>query len=76
MGQLLLAAKPFLDQIKLFLALSRTPHGLLDLATPALAAILCLGALPPLSTTLVGLITVFSGYTAVYALNDLVDYRV
>ncbi len=75
MGRLLHAAKPFLDQIKLFLALSRTPHGLLDLATPALAAILCLGALPPLSTTLVGLITVLSGYTAVYALNDLVDYR-
>jgi hypothetical protein len=26
-------------------------------------------------TTLLGLITVFAGYTAVYALNDLVDYR-
>jgi 4-hydroxybenzoate polyprenyltransferase len=74
-GQLLHAAKPFLDQIKLFLALSRTPHGLLDLATPGLAAILCLGALPSPGITLVGLITVFGGYTAVYALNDLVDYR-
>jgi 4-hydroxybenzoate polyprenyltransferase len=55
--------------------LSRTPHGLLDLATPGLAAILCLGALPSPGITLVGLITVFGGYTAVYALNDLVDYR-
>ncbi len=63
------------SRLKLFLALSRTPHGLLDLATPALAALLCLGALPPLEVMLLGLITVFAGYTAVYALNDVVDYR-
>jgi 4-hydroxybenzoate polyprenyltransferase len=74
-ASLLLAAKPLVQQIKLFLALSRTPHGLLDLATPGLAAILCLGALPPATVSLVGLITVFAGYTAVYALNDIVDYR-
>lgn len=75
MDQLLLSRKTFIHQIKLFLALSRTPHGLLDLATPGLAAILCLGTLPPAGITIVGLITVFAGYTAVYALNDLVDYR-
>jgi 4-hydroxybenzoate polyprenyltransferase len=74
-AQLLLSAKPLFSQLRLFLALSRTPHGLLDLATPGLAAILCLGALPSPGITLVGLITVFGGYTAVYALNDLVDYR-
>ena len=62
-------------RLKLFLALSRTPHGVIDIATPALAALLCLGHFPSLVTTLLGLITVFSGYTAVYALNDLVDYR-
>jgi 4-hydroxybenzoate polyprenyltransferase len=62
-------------RLKLFLALSRTPHGLLDLATPGLAALLCLGAFPPAKVILLGLITVFAGYTAVYALNDLVDYR-
>jgi len=62
-------------RLKLFLALSRTPHGIIDIATPALAALLCLGHFPPFITTLLGLITVFSGYTAVYALNDLVDYR-
>ena len=33
-GQLLIAAKPLLDQIKLFLALSRTPHGLFRLGHP------------------------------------------
>ena len=63
------------DKIKLFLALSRTPHGLLDLATPALAALLWLGAFPPLAVTLLGVLTAFAGYTAVYALNDVVDFR-
>ena len=62
-------------RLKLFLALSRTPHGVIDIATPALAALLCLGHFPSLVTILLGLVTVFAGYTAVYALNDLVDYR-
>jgi len=65
-----------LSRVKLFLALSRTPHGLLDLAAPALAALLWLGRLPPLGVTALGLLTVFAGYTSVYALNDVVDYRV
>jgi 4-hydroxybenzoate polyprenyltransferase len=58
-----------------YFALSRTPHGVLDMAAPALAALLSLGQLPPVSVMVVGLITVFAGYTAVYALNDLVDLR-
>jgi 4-hydroxybenzoate polyprenyltransferase len=65
-----------LSRLKLFLALSRTPHGVLDLATPALAALLWFGGLPPLGVVALGLLTVFAGYTAVYALNDVVDYRV
>ena len=65
-----------LSRVKLFLALSRTPHGLLDLATPALAALLCYGGLPPFGVIALGLLTVFAAYTAVYALNDVVDYRV
>ena len=65
-----------LSRLKLFLALSRTPHGLLDLAAPALAALLWLGRFPPLGVTALGLLTVFAGYTAVYALNDVVDCRV
>ncbi|MDA8138831.1 MAG: UbiA family prenyltransferase [Desulfobacteraceae bacterium] len=69
----LLAGK---QRIKLFLALSRTPHGVIDMAAPALAALLSLGHFPSLPVVLVGLITVFAGYTAVYALNDLVDLRV
>ncbi len=62
-------------QLKLFMALSRTPHGLVDMATPALAALLWHGSMPPLRIVVLGLITAFAGYTAVYALNDLVDYR-
>ncbi len=64
-----------LSRVKLFLALSRTPHGLLDLATPALAALLFYGGVPPWEVVAVGLLTVFAGYTAVYALNDVIDYR-
>ena len=62
-------------RLKLLLALSRTPHLIIDLATPALAALLCLGHLPSPAVVWLGLITVFAGYAAVYALNDLVDYR-
>ncbi|MGO9568875.1 MAG: UbiA family prenyltransferase [Desulfomonilaceae bacterium] len=61
---------------KLFLGLSRTPHGILDMATSPMAALLWLGHFPPLLVVIVGLITAFAGYTAVYALNDLIDYRV
>ncbi len=57
------------------MALSRTPHGLLDMATPALAALLWLGSIPSLGVIVLGLITAFAGYTAVYALNDVVDFR-
>jgi len=64
-----------LARMKLFLALSRTPHGLLDLATPLLAAILWRGGLPPWTTIILGIVAAFAGYTAVYALNDIVDYR-
>jgi 4-hydroxybenzoate polyprenyltransferase len=60
----------------LFFGLSRTPHAVLDMATPAMAALLWLGQIPPVSIIVVGLITAFAGYTAVYALNDIVDYKV
>ena len=63
------------QDFRLFLALSRTPHLLLDLATPMVAALLCLGRFPDVSTVIVGLITVFAGYACVYALNDVTDYR-
>lgn len=45
------------------------------MTTPAMAALLCLGAFPGPPVILIGVITAFAGYTAVYALNDVVDYR-
>ena len=63
------------SRLKLFLALSRTPHGILDLATPLLAALLWFGRIPPAATVALGVIAAFAGYTAVYALNDIVDYK-
>ncbi|NWF53213.1 MAG: UbiA family prenyltransferase [Syntrophaceae bacterium] len=65
-----------MSRLKLFLALSRTPHGLLDLAAPGLSALLWLGTFPPGEILALGLLTAFSGYTAIYALNDVVDHRV
>jgi len=67
------SAKP--EQLKLFLALSRTPHLLIDLATPMAGALLCVGTFPPISTIILGLITVFAGYACIYALNDVTDYE-
>ncbi len=65
-----------LSRLKLFLALSRTPHGLLDMCTPAFGALLWLGHFPSFYVIAIGLITTFAGYTAVYALNDIVDFKV
>jgi 4-hydroxybenzoate polyprenyltransferase len=62
------------SRLKLFWALSRTPHGLLDMCAPALGALLGLGSFPPLRVIILGAITTFAGYTAVYALNDVIDY--
>jgi len=64
-----------ISRLKLFFALSRTPHSLLDMATPILGALLWFEGIPPLWIVGLGLITVFAGYTAVYALNDVMDYR-
>ena len=64
-----------LARLKLFFALSRTPHGLLDMCTPAFGALLWLGHFPPVQTIVIGIITTFAGYTAVYALNDVIDYK-
>jgi 4-hydroxybenzoate polyprenyltransferase len=46
------------------------------MATPAFGALLWLGAFPSPKVIFLGLITALAGYTAVYALNDVVDYPV
>ena len=64
-----------LARLKLYFALSRTPHGLLDMCTPAFGVLLWLGHFPPFHVIVIGLVTTFAGYTAVYALNDVIDYK-
>lgn len=59
-----------------FLALSRTTHGVLDIAGPAFSALLWLGAFPDWPRIVLALFTAFAGYTAIYALNDLVGVSV
>ncbi|GAB7143996.1 UbiA family prenyltransferase [Mycobacterium riyadhense] len=62
--------------MKRFLALSRTTHGVLDLATPAFAAGIALGSFPAWRVILLAVFTGFAAYTAIYALNDLVGKAV
>jgi len=62
--------------MKRFFALSRTTHGILDLAAPAFCALLWLGDFPQWTVILLSLFTAFAGYTAVYALNDLLGIKV
>ena len=45
------------------------------MATPAFAVLLYLGGFPPVHVVGIGLLTAFAGYTAVYALNDIIDFR-
>ena len=59
-----------------FFALSRTSHGILDLATPAFCALLWLGTFPDWTVILLSVFTAFAAYTAIYALNDLVGTAV
>ncbi|MCV7079906.1 UbiA prenyltransferase family protein [Mycobacterium szulgai] len=62
--------------MKEFFALSRTVHGVLDLATPAVCAGLALGSFPRWQVILLAVFVGFSAYTAIYALNDLVGKAV
>lgn len=62
--------------MKRFWALSRTTHGVLDLAMPGFVALLWLGKFPPLFVIILSIFTAFAAYTAIYALNDLVGVAV
>lgn len=59
-----------------FLALSRSTHGVLDIAMTGFAALLWLGGFPAWPVLVVALVTAVAGYTALYALNDLVGVKV
>ena len=55
-----------------FLALSRSVHGVLDIAMPGFVALLWLGHFPSWQVLALCLVTALAGYTAIYALNDLI----
>ncbi len=59
-----------------FFGLSRMSHSLLDVPYLAVGAILAVGALPPLRTIILGLLSASAGLTAIFALNDIMDRRV
>lgn len=61
--------------MKRFFALSRTSHGVLDIAAPGFYALLWLGCFPQWQVILLSLFTAFAAYTAIYALNDLVGVK-
>jgi len=62
--------------MKPFFALSRTTHGVLDIAAPCFCALLWLGDFPRWQVILISLFTGFAAYTAIYTLNDLVGILV
>jgi 4-hydroxybenzoate polyprenyltransferase len=64
------------SKLKEFFGLSRMTHSVLDIAHPALGAILVFGGAPRPFTIVIGLLAAFSGYTAVFALNDILDCKV
>ncbi|MFC7300235.1 UbiA family prenyltransferase [Cognatiluteimonas weifangensis] len=61
--------------LRRFLALSRSTHGVLDIAMPGFAALLWLGHFPPWRVLGLCLLTALAGYTAIYALNDLIGVK-
>jgi 4-hydroxybenzoate polyprenyltransferase len=65
--------------LKQFFGLSRMTHSVLDVAHPAVGGALAaafLGGAPPARTIIIGLVAGFAGYTAVFALNDVIDVKV
>ena len=58
-----------------FLALSRSKHGIVDAAMPGFVALLWLGHFPSWRVLGLSLLTALAGYTAIYALNDLVGVK-
>jgi 4-hydroxybenzoate polyprenyltransferase len=60
-------------RLRQFVGLSRMTHSILDVAHPALGALLALAAIPDLRTSVTGFLAAFAGFTAVFALNDVMD---
>jgi 4-hydroxybenzoate polyprenyltransferase len=63
-------------RLKVYFGFSRMSHSVLDIGHPAVGALLTLGAFPTFPQMLIGFIAAFAGFTAVFALNDLMDFKV
>lgn len=63
----------FGERVSVFFGLSRMTHSILDIAHPAIGAVLVLGGFPNPFTVLVGFLAAFAGFTAVFGLNDVMD---
>jgi 4-hydroxybenzoate polyprenyltransferase len=64
------------EGIRKFFGLSRMTHSVLDIAHPAMGALLVFGGFPSASIVVIGLLAAFAGFTAVFALNDVMDCSV
>jgi len=64
------------EGVRKFFGLSRMTHSVLDVAHPAMGALLVFGGFPNASTVVIGLVAAFAGFTAVFALNDVMDHSV
>ena len=51
-------------------------HSILDMAHPGIGALLVLGAFPDPPVLALGFLAAFSGFISVFALNDLMDWRI
>jgi 4-hydroxybenzoate polyprenyltransferase len=51
-------------------------HSILDVPYLAVGAVLAIAGVPSIRTILLGLVSAFAGLTAIFALNDMIDYRV
>jgi 4-hydroxybenzoate polyprenyltransferase len=53
------------EGIRKFFGLSRMTHSVLDIAHPAMGALLVFGGFPGPSTVIIGLLAAFAGFTVV-----------
>jgi 4-hydroxybenzoate polyprenyltransferase len=63
-------------RFRAYFGLSRMSHSILDVAHPCVGALVALGSFPPPVPLMIGLIAAFSGFTAIFGLNDVIDWRV
>lgn len=64
------------EKVRAYFGLSRMSHSVLDVSHPCVGALVALGSFPPPVPLVIGLIAASSGFTAIFGLNDVMDWRV